>query len=413
MSMKSIRIRSAGALALCFGLLGFGLLAFVPPAIAIDPIKIGVIASPSAGPQWQDQQRREGLQIAVKIINDAGGTLGRPIELAFVDVPGPPDSAGAAVEKLITQDKVTAVLGGTDSAAALAGVEVAHRHKVPYIAGARAQAIAGKLYPEVFIPVISNSRIAAAIAEAMKGLGVKRAVAFTENTDPGIELANLLAHQLNSNELGIHYSFETLDPAAKDFASALQPHTANRPDAIIQLMRSPAAYGLITQLRQQGLAPSASTWLYDGAGLVEDPAFWQNVGDAARGMLVLSGYHPKMTLSDVGREVADAYRAKANQEPTTVVLQAADSLLMVAEAIKSGGSSEPEAVAKALENLKWTGTRGKMTFSAEKDGDKYHQWLDAPVVTFQITAVKQPLGETTLIQAPGQPFDASRVTKPN
>ncbi|MFL4982672.1 MAG: hypothetical protein ACJ8EN_03735, partial [Xanthobacteraceae bacterium] len=72
----------------------------------------------------------------------------------------------------------------------------------------------------------------------------------------------------------------------------------------------------------------------------------------------------------------------------------------------------PEAIAKALESLKWTGTRGKITFSAEKNDDKYHQWLDAPAVTFQITAVKQALGDTNLIQTPGQPFDAARVEKP-
>jgi branched-chain amino acid transport system substrate-binding protein len=400
-----------GALALCAGL------AVAHPAAAIDPIKVGVIVTPSSpGAEWHSQQRRDGLAIALKIINDAGGALGRPMELVFVDVPGAPDAAGAAVEKLTSQDKVVAVLGGDASAAALAGVEVAHRHKVPYIAGARSQAITAKLYPEIYNPVISNSQVAAAIAEAMKALGVKRVVAFAENTDSGIELANLLAHQLNSNELGIQYSFETLDPGAKDFTSALQPHKAKAPEAIIQLMRPPAAYGLINQLQQQGLVPSGKTpsvktWLYDGAGLPEDPAFWQNAGEAARGMLVFGTTHPKMTLPDLGRKVAEAYTAKANNAPTSVVLQAADSLLMVAEAIKSGGSSEPEAITKALESLKWTGTRGKITFSTEKN-DTYHQWLDAPAVTFQITAVKQPLGETTLVQAPGQPFDAARVEPP-
>jgi branched-chain amino acid transport system substrate-binding protein len=398
-------------LALCAGF------ALAQPAAAIDPIKVGVVVAPSStGAEWQSQQRRDGLAIALKIINDAGGALGRPMELVFADAPGAPDAAGAAVEKLIAQDKVAAVLGGDASAAALASVEVAHRHKVAYIAGARSQAIAAKLYPEVYNPVISNSQVAAAIAEAMKGLGAKRVVAFAENSDPGIELANLLAQQLNSNELGIQYSFETLDPAAKDFTSALQPHKANPPDAVIQLMRSPAAYGLINQLQQQGLAPSAKTasvktWLYDGATLLEDPAFWQNAGEAARGMLVFGTYHPKMTLPDLGRKVADAYAAKANNAPTSIVLEAADSLSMVAEAIKSGGSSEPEAITKALESLKWTGTRGKITFSAEKSDEKYHQWLDAPAVTFQITAVKQPLGDTNVVQAPGQPFDAARVEK--
>jgi branched-chain amino acid transport system substrate-binding protein len=403
----SITRLCAGALAL-----GAGLFASLHPAPAIDPIKVGVITMSARDPDWQNQQRRDGLQIALKLINDAGGALGRPIELVFADVPGAPDTAGAVVDKLISQDKVAAVLGASNSAAALASVEVAHSHKVPYVAGTRSHAITAKLYPEVYNPTISNGRIAGAIAEAMKALGAKRVVAFTENNDAGIELANLLGHQLNSNELGIQYSFETLDPAAKDFTSALQPHKASPPDAVIQLMRAPAAYGLIDQLQRNGLAPPAKTWLVDGAGLVEDPAFWQSAGDSARGMLVLGAYHPKMNLSDLGRKVAEAYGAQGNRM-TGVVLQAADSLLLVAEAIKSGGSSEPEAIAKALESLKWTGTRGKITFSADKDEAKYHMWLDAPVVTYQITATKQPIGETNLVQAPEQPFDPARVEKPN
>jgi branched-chain amino acid transport system substrate-binding protein len=407
MSSTSIARLRACALAI-----GAGLFGSLDPALAIDPIKIGVMAPSPRDSESQAQQRRDGLQIALKLINDAGGALGRPVELVFADMPGAPDTAGAAVDKLISQDKVAAVIGGSDSAAALASVEVAHSHKVPYVAGTRSHAITAKLYPEAYNAAVSNGRIAGAIAEAMKALGVKRVVAFTENTDAGIELANLLGHQLNSNELGIQYSFETLDPAANDFTSALQPHKANPPDAIIQLMRAPVAYTLIDQLQRQGLAPSTRTWLYDGAALPEDPEFKEKAGDSLRGMLVLGTFHPKMNLTDLGRKVVESYAAQGNREPTGIVLQAADSLLMVAEAIKSGGSSEPEAIAKALESLKWTGTRGKITFSADKDENKYHMWLDAPVVTYQITAVKQPIGDNNLIQAPEQPFDPARVEKP-
>jgi len=394
-----------GLLALCAGSL-----TLVQAAFAIDPVKIGVAAAQPPGSQGQ--QVRDALEIALKMINDAGGALGRPFELVFEDTQGTAEQAGAAVEKLIKQDKVAAIIGEHRSAPALAAVEVAHRHKIPYLTDARSHAISEKLYPEVYNSGISNGQIAGAIAETMKALGAKRVVAFTENTDSGIELANLLAHQLNNNEVGIQYSFETLDPAAKDFAPALQPHKAKPPDVIVQMLSAPAAYALLNQLHQQGLAPSAKTWLYDSSGLIGDPAFWQNAKDAAPGMLVFGLYHPKMALTDLGKKVAEAYTAKTKREPNGLVLQAADTLLVIAEAIKSGGSSEPEAITKALENLKWTGTRGKIDFSAEKDDYKYHQWLEVPVVTFQITAVNQPIGDTSLVQEPGQPLDMSRVQKP-
>ena len=61
--------------------------------------------------------------------------------------------------------------------------------------------------------------------------------------------------------------------------------------------------------------------------------------------------------------------------------------------------------------MKWTGTRGEITFSKEKGGYKFQQWLDVPYVTFQVTAVKQPIADTKLVQDPGKPLDISRIEK--
>ena len=103
-------------------------------ALAADPIKIGVpIALSPPGSVPQATQVRDGLTIAAKMINDAGGLLGRPIELVIEDDQGIPEKARAAVEKFITRDKVVAVTGGHQSSAVLAGIEVAHRYHVPYV----------------------------------------------------------------------------------------------------------------------------------------------------------------------------------------------------------------------------------------------------------------------------------------
>ena len=66
-----------------------------------------------------------------------------------------------------------------------------------------------------------------------------------------------------------------------------------------------------------------------------------------------------------------------------------------------------------MEDLKWSGTRGEVSFSKEKGGFKYHQWIDIPYVTFQVTAVKQPIADTKLVQDPGKPLDVSRLMKPS
>lgn len=393
--------------------LAAGLVAFAHAGIAADPIKIGVtIAQSPPGSVSQGTQVKDGVEVAANIINAGGGVLGRKIELVFEDTQGIPEKARAAVEKLITRDQVTAIVGEHQSSAVLAAIEVAHRLKVPYInTNGWSDVIREKAYPEVFNPGNYNSRVAIAVADTMKGLGAKRVVAFAENTDYGVGLAKLIGDQIKERTSGIDYKFETLDRAGKDFLPALLPLKANPPDVVIEIMLPPAAYILLNQLNEQGIAPTAKTMIYDASGIADYPDFWQNVSDSAKGMLVFGLYHPKMALPDLGKKVATDYTAKTKHEPNRLLFQAADSLFVVAEAIRSGGSSEPEAVIKALQNLKWNGTRGELSFSKEKGGYKFQQWLDIPYVTFQITAVKQPIADTKLVQDPGQPIDMSRVEK--
>jgi branched-chain amino acid transport system substrate-binding protein len=396
----------AGLLALAAGLLS-------TTAFAADPIKLGVtIAQSPPGSVSQGAQVKDGVEVAAKIINDAGGVNGRMIELVFEDTQGIPEKARAAVEKLITRDKVAAVVGEHQSSAALAGIEVAHRYKVPYVnTNAWSDAIRQKLYPEVFNPNNYNSRVAIAGAEMIKSLGVKRVIAFAENTDYGVGLAKILGEQIKERAPGVEYKYETLDRAGKDFLPALLPLKANPPDMVVEIMLPPAAYILLNQLYEQGIAPSAKTWLFDAGGLADYPDFWQNVSDAAKGMIVFGLYHPKMPMPDLGKQVAAAYTAKTKNEPNRLLFQAADSVFVVAEAIKAANSSEPEAVIKALQGLKWSGTRGEIAFSQEKEGFKFQQWVDIPYVMFQITAVKQKIEDTKLVQDPGKPLDPSRLEK--
>src|SRR3954466_15574629 len=76
-------------------------------AQAADPIKVGVTITQSPpGSVVQGTQVRDGLQVAAKNIKDAAGGNGRPVELVIEDTQGLPEKARAAVEKLITRDKV-------------------------------------------------------------------------------------------------------------------------------------------------------------------------------------------------------------------------------------------------------------------------------------------------------------------
>ena len=382
-------------------------------ASAAEPIKIGIsITQSPPGSVVQGTQVKDGVEIVKDMVNKAGGVLGRPIELVYEDNQGIPEKGRAATEKLITLDKVVAVTGGHQSSVCLAEIEVAKRYNIPYVnTNCWADAVRSKGYPQVFNAPIYSSRVAESIAETIAKLGLKRVVAFCENTDYGIGQAKAIAEALKQKAPGVDYKYETLDRAGKDFTPAILPLRANPPDAVLMVMLPPPAYIVMNQLYEQGIAPSAKTWLYDSSGLADYPDFWKNVKEAGKYMLNFALYHPDMRLPKLAKQVGDDYKQRTKNDPNRLIFQAADSLLFVVDAIKQAKSTDPNAMIKAMENMKFEGTRGQFTVSKEA-GVKFNQMMDIPSVNFQITDVNQPLGKTLLIEGPGVPMSTSKLLKP-
>jgi branched-chain amino acid transport system substrate-binding protein len=381
-------------------------------AAAADPIAIGIsIAQSPPGSVVQGTQVKDGLEIVKDIVNAKGGVLGRPIKLIYEDNQGVPEKGRAATEKLITKDKVVAITGGHQSSVCLAEIEVAHRYGVPYVnTNCWSDDIRIKGYPEVFNPGNYNSRVSMAMAETIAAMKLKSVVAFAENTDYGIGQAKLLDKFIKEKAPGTKYKYETLDRASKDFTPAVLALRANPPDMVINIMLPPAAYILMNQLAEQGVAPTAKTWSYDGAGLADYPDFWQNVKEAGKGMICFALYHPKMDIPPLGKQVAAEYTKRTKGEPNRLIFQAADSLLLIVDAIKDAKSTDPKAIEKALRAIKFTGTRGTFSFG-DKPGNTFQQWVDIPYVNYQLTAVNQPVSQSNLIQGPGQALDVNKLQK--
>jgi ABC-type branched-subunit amino acid transport system substrate-binding protein len=382
-------------------------------ASAAEPIKIGIsITQSPPGSVVQGVQVKDGVEIVKDMVNKAGGVLGRPLELVYEDNQGIPEKGRAATEKLITLDKVVAVTGGHQSSVCLAEIEVAKRYNVPYVnTNCWADAVRAKGYPQVFSAPIYSSRVAESIADTIVKLGLKRVVAFCENTDYGIGQAKAVAEALRQKAPGVKYQYETLDRAGKDFTPAILPLRANPPDVVLMIMLPPPAYIVMNQLYEQGIAPTAKTWLYDSSGLADYPDFWQNVKEAGQYMLNFALYHPEMKLPKMAKQIGDAYKQRTKNEPNRLIFQAADSLLFIVDAIKQAKSTDPNAMIKAMENMKFEGTRGQFTI-AKEPGAKYHQMVNVPSVTYQITEVNQPTGKTLLVEGPGIPLSTAKLKIP-
>ena len=387
--------------------------ALAAASYAAEPIVIGVsIAQSPPGSVVQGTQVKDGVEIVVKMLNDKGGVLGRPLKVVYEDNQGIPEKGRAATEKLITRDKVVAVTGGHQSSVCLAEIEVAHRYKTPYVnTNCWSDDVRAKGYPEVFNPGNYNTRVSSAMAETIAALKVKSVIAFAENTDYGIGQAKLLGEFLKQTAPQTQYKYVALDRAGKDFTPAVLPLRASPPDLVVNIMLPPAAYILMNQLYEQGVAPSAKTGFYDGAGIADYPDFWQNVKEAGKYMLAFGLYHPAMPMPALGKQVGEIYQKQSKNEPNRLIFQAADSVLLIARAIEKAKSTDGAAIIAALKGMEFEGVRGKFSFSQEA-GYKYQQWVDIPYVTYQLTDVNQPVSKTTLIQVPGQPLQIDKVVKP-
>jgi ABC-type branched-subunit amino acid transport system substrate-binding protein len=383
------------------------------PAFAQEPIAIGVsLAQSPPGSVVQGTQVKDGMEIVKDMINAKGGVLGRPIKLIYEDNQGIPEKGRAATEKLITKDNVVAVTGGHQSSVCLAEVEVAHRYEVPYVnTNCWSDDVRKKGYAEVFNPSNYNTRVSMAMAETIAAMGVKRIVAFAENTDYGIGQAKLLAEFIKQKAPQAQYKYETMDRAGKDFTPAVLALRADPPDMVINVMLPPAAYILMNQLYEQGVAPSAKTWSYDGAGLADYPDFWQNVKDAGKYMVSFGLYHPNMNIPPIGKEVAAEYTKRTKSEPNRLIFQSADSLLLIVEAIRQSKSTDPKVIRNTLQNIKFAGVRGPFQF-AKEPGITYQQWADIPYVNYQLTDVNQPVSKSNLIQGPGQQLSVNKLQRP-
>ncbi len=96
-------------------------------------IKIGVNAELTGGVADYGKQTLNGMLLAIKEVNNAGGVLGKQIILVQADNKSEASEAGNAATKLITQDKVSAMLGPITSSNALAAVQISQDNMVPLI----------------------------------------------------------------------------------------------------------------------------------------------------------------------------------------------------------------------------------------------------------------------------------------
>ncbi|MBS80735.1 ABC transporter substrate-binding protein [Variovorax sp.] len=341
--------------------LAASLLLFVAEtAQAADPVRIG-ISVPATGPASVFMSSmRKGADLAAQQINDKGGILkGRRIELIYEDDKGTPAGGVAAAQKLIVQDRVSAIGGGASSSVVLAQ-SAATKGKVLHVnSGAQADAITEQGSPYLFSVMTTVTTNAEGFDQYIIGKLKPKTVAFLgENGEYAKTTLEALSKDLTA--AGVKLVDASLyDSDTKDFTSLLTRVKALDPDLIYVADAYPARYAqLWKQVRQVG---GFRTEVHS-PGVVSDQVL-KALSGAMDGVYTTDIYMPGVAEGQVGKDFITSFQKIHGEVPGKAELILYETVMLIAGAMdKAGSDRDYPKIAAAMRSQAWTTPRGTFLF---------------------------------------------------
>lgn len=342
-------------------------LSFSVSAHAQQEIKIGVVY-PLTGPGASaGAEMKNALELAADIINNgakgvpnlpfsAGGGLpgmkGAKIKLVFGDHQGNPQVGATETERLITQEKVIAVVGAYNSNVTQTASQVAERYKVPFLNAESSSAPLTQRgfkyffrttpHDDLFVP---NFFTFLKELEAKKGIKVKQLALFNENTQWGNEttkLENKLAGEKGYNIVkAVSYPQKSTQ-----LTSEVQLIKSGNPQVVMQSSYTGDAIMSMKTYKELGFSPDMI--LANNAGFT-DTEFVKTLGKDADFVITREVWSLDLAKTKpLIKQVNDMFQARYKINFTGNSSRTFTGLMTLADAINRAGSTEPEAIRKAL-----------------------------------------------------------------
>lgn len=307
-----------------------------------EVVKIGVVL-PLSGPNAKfGENSRKGVELALKRINEAGGISGIPdaeLQLVYVDVPTP-NAAGAAVQRLVSEERVVGVIGSFVSSITIAGSEVTERAGIPWITHAFSDKITGRGYKYIFQitppgSVFGNAQFNYAFDIARdSGKNVTTVAILYEDTAYGTAQAEGVraAAQAAGIEIVLDESYPM---GVTDVTPLINKLRSAKPDLVFPVSYLNDSLLIIRGMRQQGLD---ITTIGGAAGYVI-PDFAKGLGPLAEGVFSVSP-----TNYDLVPKEAALYQEAYGEFMTQEAQSYAAALELMANSISEAGSLDPTAI---------------------------------------------------------------------
>ncbi len=308
------------------------------------------------------QSSLEGTQLAVEEINAAGGVLGgRRLRLLVEDNQSRPEEASNAVTKLITQDRVVAVLGEVASRRTLAAAPVAQRYRIPMITPAstneRVTEVGDYIFRVCFIDPFQGEVLA---KFAFNDLKARRAAVLRDITqDYSVGLTDSVVKNFTAlgGQVSDPISYSGGDP---DFRAVLTQIRAQKPDVIFATGYYTEAAIIVRQARELGMTmPILGGDGWEGDALV-------NGREALRNTF-MSNHYSGDNPDPVVQNFVASYRTRFSREPGAIAALGYDAVKVLADAFERAGSVDGAAVRDAIAASDVAGVTGQLTMGPDRN----------------------------------------------
>lgn len=339
-------------LAICLAIFT-GVLAGCGSTADSKDIKIGGVFELTGGVASYGQSAVNGAKLAFKQVNASGGVLGKKINFIIADNKSEPSESANAVTKLITQDKVAAIMGAVASSNTLAAVQIATDNKIPLLTPTSTNpkvtvddngTVKDYIFRSCFIDPFQGTVMA---NFATKTLKAKTAVIYVDNSS---DYSKGLAQFFEENFVksgGQVLSKEAFLQKDQDFKATLTKIKSVNPEVIYV----PGYYEEVGKIVKQARELGITVPMLGGDGW-DSPKLAEIAGKEVLNNSYFSNHYSTEDKDPKVTQFVEDYKAEYNQTPDALAALGYDGAMMLVDAIKRAGSAEPAKIKDALAQTK-------------------------------------------------------------
>jgi len=329
-------------------------------------IKIGEYASLTGDTATFGLSTHQGILLAVDEANAAGGINGKTITLVTEDDASKPDQAQSVVTKLITQDKVVAMLGEVASTRSKRGGSVCQQNNIPMITPSSTNPTVTQIGSNVFRVCFTDDFQGAVDAKFAHDQGYKKVAVFKDlKSDYSVGFSDVFAKEFTKLG-GTITNTQSYQSGDTDFKAQLNSLKTGAPDAVLV----PGYYTEMGTIGRQAKDVGLNVPLLGGDGW-DSPDLVPGAGTTLEGSFFADHYFSVELKEPATKTFIEAFKAKNGKDPDALAALGYDAAKVLLDAIKRAKTVDGPGIRDAIADTKdFPGVTGKITIDTNRNARK-------------------------------------------